>query len=77
VNVASRLMEVAARHDVRLAVSDTLRIAAERTGARLRTGSLTGPVEAQIRGRSGSLAVWLWRNECPTVDRHTQPDAAE
>jgi adenylate cyclase len=77
VNVASRLMEVAARQHVRLALSDTLRIAAERTGARLRTGSLTGPVEAQIRGRSGSLAVWLWRNECPTADRHTQPDAAE
>lgn len=77
VNVASRLMEVAARQDVRLALSDTLRIAAERTGARLRTGSLTGPVEAQIRGRCGSLAVWLWRNECPTVDRHTRPDAAE
>jgi len=77
VNVASRLMEVAARHDVRLAVSDTLRIAAERIGARLKTGNLTGPVEAQIRGRSGSLAVWLWRNECPTADRHAQPDAAE
>ena len=29
VNVASRLMEVAARHDVRLALSDTLRVAAE------------------------------------------------
>jgi adenylate cyclase len=61
VNVASRLMEVAASHDVRLALSDTLRVAAERTGARLKTGSLAGPVEAQIRGRSGSLAVWLWR----------------
>lgn len=77
VNVASRLMEVAARQDVRLALSDTLRSAAERTGARLRTGSLTGPVEAQIRGRSGSLAVWLWRNECPGASQHTQHDAAE
>lgn len=77
VNVASRLMEVAARHDVRLALSDTLRVAAEAAGARLRTGSLAGPVETQIRGRSGSLTVWLWRNELPTVDRHTHPDAAE
>ena len=65
VNVASRLMEVAARHDVRLAVSDTLRIAAERIGARLKTGSLAGPVETQICGRSGSLTVWLWRGEHP------------
>ena len=39
----------------RLALSDTLRIAAERIGARLKTGSLAGPVETQIRGRSGSL----------------------
>ena len=77
VNVASRLMEVAAGHDVRLALSDTLRIAAERTGARLTTGSLSGPVEAQIRGRSGSLTVWLWRSERLTPDRHAHPDAAE
>ncbi|KRR26591.1 CHASE2 domain-containing protein [Bradyrhizobium retamae] len=77
VNVASRLMEVAARHDVRLALSDTLRIAAKRTGARLKTGSLAGPVEAQIRGRSGSLAVWLWRSERPTLDQRTHRDAAE
>jgi adenylate cyclase len=77
VNVASRLMEVAARHDVRLALSDTLRIAAERIGARLKTGSLAGPVETQIRGRSGSLTVWLWRGEHPTVNQRTHPDAAE
>jgi len=77
VNVASRLMEVAAHHDVRLALSDTLRIAAERTGARLKTGSLAGPVESQIRGRSGSLTVWLWRNEQPTMDQRAHPDAAE
>jgi adenylate cyclase len=77
VNVASRLMEVAARHDVRLALSDTLRIAAEGIGARLKTGSLAGPVETQIRGRSGSLTVWLWRGEHPTVNQRTHPDAAE
>jgi adenylate cyclase len=77
VNVASRLMEVAAHHDVRLALSDTLRIAAEQTGARLKTGSLAGPVEAQIRGRSSSLTVWLWRSEHPTMDQRGHPDAAE
>jgi adenylate cyclase len=77
VNVASRLMEVAAHHNVRLALSDTLRIAAEGTGARLRTGSLSGPVEAQIRGRSGTLTVWLWHGEHPTMDQRRHPDAAE
>ena len=77
VNVASRLMEVAARHDVRLALSDTLRVAAEGIDVRLRTGSLAGPVESQIRGRSGSLTVWLWRGEHPTMDQRTHPDAAE
>ena len=77
VNVASRLMEVAARHDVRLAVSDTLRDAAEDIGARLRTGSLAGPVEAQIRGRTGSLTVWLWRGEQSPADQRMRPDAAE
>ena len=76
VNVSSRLMEVAAQHDVRLALSDTLRIEAERSGARLKVGSLAGPVETRIRGRSGSLAVWLWRNE-PAAASGSQPDAAE
>jgi adenylate cyclase len=77
VNVSSRLMEVAARHGVRLALSDTLRAEAERSGARLKTGSLAGPVEAQIRGRSGSLTVWLWQNELPSADEGAHPDAAE
>jgi adenylate cyclase len=63
VNVASRLMEVAAHHDVRLALSDSFRVAAERGGGRLETGSLAGPVVTQIRGRSGSLSVWFWRGE--------------
>jgi adenylate cyclase len=34
-------------------------------------------VESQIRGRSGSLTVWLWRGEHPTMDQRTRPDAAE
>jgi adenylate cyclase len=77
VNVASRLMEVAALHGVRLALSDTLRLEAERSGARLTTGRLAGPVEAQIRGRSGSLAVWLWHSEDRSAGKDTHPDAAE
>jgi len=77
VNVSSRLMEVAAQHDVRLAVSDTLRVEAERTGARLKTGSLEGPVEAQIRGRSGALTVWLWRSEDRSMENGAHPHAAE
>jgi adenylate cyclase len=75
VNVASRLMEVAAHHDVRLALSDTLRLDAERSGARLTRGSLAGPVETQIRGRSGSLTVWLWRGEPEPVRQGTPSDA--
>jgi adenylate cyclase len=63
VNIASRLMEVAAQHYARLALSDSFRVEAERGGGRLRTGGLTGPFETQIRGRSGSLSVWLWRGE--------------
>ena len=63
VNVASRLMEVAAQHDARLALSDSFRAEAERGGGRLKTGGLTGPFDTRIRGRSGSLSVWFWRSE--------------
>lgn len=76
VNVASRLMEVAAHHDVRLALSNNLRVDAERSGARLQRGSLAGPVETQIRGRSGSLTVWLWHNELQPVREGTRSGAA-
>ena len=69
-------MEVAAQRSFRVALSDTLRTEAERSGARLKIGSLTGPVDARIRGRSGSLAVWLWRNE-PAANKGAQPAAAE
>ena len=68
-------MEVAAHHDVRLALSDQFRVAAERGGGRLKTGSLTGPVETQIRGRSGSLNVWLWRGEPEPALEVTQSDS--
>jgi adenylate cyclase len=72
VNVASRLMEVAAHHDARLALSDSFRVEAERGGGQLETGGLTGPFETQIRGRSGSLSVWFWRSEPELAARISQ-----
>jgi len=61
VNVANRLMEVAAGHEVELVVSDELLRAAGRNSSLFDVGALTGPIETRLRGRSGSLAVWLWR----------------
>lgn len=60
VNVASRLMEVAASHGAELALSDELLRAAGQD--LFKSGSLTGPEESRIRGRSGSLMIWLWRS---------------
>jgi len=62
VNVASRLMEVAASHGAELALSDELLRAAGPDCVLLKSGVLTGPDETQIRGRSGTLMVWLWRD---------------
>jgi adenylate cyclase len=62
VNVASRLMEVAANHGAELAVSDELIQAAGRDCALFKSGIFSGPSETRIRGRSGSLAIWLWRS---------------
>jgi adenylate cyclase len=62
VNVASRLMEVAAKHGVQLAVSNELLRAAGRDCAVFKSGAVTGPNDTQIRGRSGTLVVWLWRS---------------
>ncbi len=53
VNVASRLMEVAAKRSVELALSDDLLHAAGPDNALLVCGSLSDPVETDIRGRSG------------------------
>jgi adenylate cyclase len=62
VNVASRLMEVAASHGADLALSDELLRAAGPDCAVYKSGALTGPVETAIRGRSGTLMIWLWRS---------------
>ncbi|WP_456618307.1 MULTISPECIES: CHASE2 domain-containing protein [unclassified Bradyrhizobium] len=61
VNVASRLMEVAAQNDARLALSDTLLDAADFLGDP--DSTLKGPLRTQVRGRSGTVAVWFWRDE--------------
>ncbi|UPK32942.1 adenylate/guanylate cyclase domain-containing protein [Bradyrhizobium sp. 186] len=69
VNVASRLMEVAARNDARFALSDTLLDAADFHGDP--DGILSGPLLTQVRGRSGVLTVWFWRDQ----DRPSQATA--
>jgi adenylate cyclase len=60
VNVASRLMEVAAQNRAEIAISADLYRAA---GSEIlpSSGRLEGPVQTSIRGRSGSISVWLWR----------------
>jgi adenylate cyclase len=63
VNVASRLMEVAAEQHAALAVSDDLLRQAGPECALFELGVLTGPRETRIRGRSRALSVWLWRND--------------
>ena len=65
VNVASRLMEVAAAQDAEVAVSEDMMQIAGNDCEFFKTGSLTGPAETQIRGRSGSLVVWLWTSAAP------------
>jgi adenylate cyclase len=62
VNVASRLMEVAASQGAELAASDELIRAAGQDCALFKSGVLAGPHETEIRGRSGLLMIWLWRS---------------
>jgi adenylate cyclase len=61
VNVASRLMEVAAARGFELALSAALIAAAGAAAAPLQDGNLDGPVSARIRGRAESIDVWLWQ----------------
>lgn len=63
VNVASRLMEVAAKRGVDLALSDDLLSAAGPDNALLVSGSLSGPVDTDIRGRSGLLTIHFWDSD--------------
>lgn len=68
VNVASRLMEVAAKQGAVLAVSDDLLRQAGPENALFASGVLTGPRETRIRGRSQTLSVWLWRSDSNGLD---------
>ncbi|MGH6705036.1 MAG: adenylate/guanylate cyclase domain-containing protein [Bradyrhizobium sp.] len=63
VNVASRLMEVAANHGAQLAVSNELIRAAGQDSSVFNSGVLAGPSDTRIRGRSGTLSVWFWRSK--------------
>jgi adenylate cyclase len=74
VNVASRLMEVAARNDTRLALSDALLCAADYLGDP--DSTLRGPLYTQIRGRTGTVAVWFWRDESGPRRETAVADAA-
>jgi len=68
VNVASRLMEVAAKHGVALAVSDDLLRQDGSEAALRQSGVLIGPRETRIRGRLRALSVWLWRSDSSGQD---------
>jgi adenylate cyclase len=61
VNVASRLMEVAASHHADVALSDDLYRAAGTACSVFEAGALDGTFPTSIRGRSGSIPIWLWR----------------
>jgi adenylate cyclase len=74
VNVASRLMEVAAAHGAEVAVSQDMLDIAGRDCAFFTSGSLSGPMETQIRGRAGSLMIWLWRSSTEIADRQQLPE---
>lgn len=69
VNVASRLMEVAAKHGAALALSNDLLREAGPNCALFEFGVLTGPSETRIRGRAGALSIWLWRNGSSEPDQ--------
>lgn len=75
VNIANRLMEVAAQNGARLALSDTLLDAADYLGDPHST--LRGPLRTQVRGRSGTVAVWFWRDESKPGETATGAEMIE
>ncbi|MEQ1955354.1 adenylate/guanylate cyclase domain-containing protein [Mesorhizobium sp. CN2-181] len=60
VNVANRLMEVAASRQMPVAVSDALMQASGREP--FAAGRLDGPMQAALRGRVETLPAWGWRD---------------
>ena len=73
VNVASRLMEIAAQNDSCLALSDVLIDAAG--GYCDLDGILIGPRRTQVRGRDEALRVWFWRDLDKASDVAADVDA--
>ncbi|MBM6581581.1 adenylate/guanylate cyclase domain-containing protein [Microvirga sp. BT689] len=71
VNVASRLMEVAAYHHADVALSDDLHQAAGSACSVFGSGLLDGTFPTSIRGRSGSLPIWLWRRNASIGQMHS------
>jgi len=61
VNVASRLMEVAATHGAEVALTEELYRAAGKACKVFDAGTLDGSLNEPIRGRAGTLAVRLWK----------------
>jgi adenylate cyclase len=55
-------MEVAAGHGAEVAVGDDLLQAAGTDGPMHARGTLSGPTQAQIRGRASAVNVWLWHS---------------
>jgi adenylate cyclase len=69
VNVASRLMEVAAHHQADVALSEDLFDAAGDACSVFDTGILDEAFQTSIRGRSGPLQIRLWRSARPEISR--------
>ncbi|MBY5567049.1 adenylate/guanylate cyclase domain-containing protein [Rhizobium leguminosarum] len=62
INVGSRLMEVAARHGVELALSAEIVRAAGPDSVLTQSGRMEGPLETALRGRASRIDAWLWRS---------------
>jgi adenylate cyclase len=69
VNIASRLMEVAASRGASVAMTDSLLCKAGEASSIRHTGTLSGPAFADIRGRRTGVNVWFWRNDTAQRDR--------
>jgi adenylate cyclase len=58
-------MEVAAVEKAQIALSDVLYRAAGSACSVFDSGTLNNLVDAPIRGRAGSVSIWLWRGKVP------------
>ena len=55
-------MEIAAAHNMDVALSDDLFRAAGLACSIFESGVLEGTHQTSIRGRTGTIPVWLWRD---------------